>query len=281
MKANYNVTTNVTDGVITGLSIIHDDAGYTTKSLIESITSDVEERLNKTNLARKIFAVDYLHGVEPIYGCDPYNKIYMLPKVGSVPICSVEQKSIRVNTKKINKSYIVPNTYNALKIGAVQYNAANDLQRSEEVEALKVINASIPMENSMSICGEITPYSLDVAFKLIEVNEYPVDQVIMHINRRKDLQHFGADFLDEAAEFNKKENGIFGYIYGAKIYLTDMCPKNVIYILSWPQIVGVMPITKKLTGISVQYTEAQEWTFEEEVGFCVRNPSATARILLN
>jgi hypothetical protein len=182
--------------------------------------------------------------------------------------------TIKINEINQRRYYIVDRA---------QVRAKDSIQRQEDVEVFKVINAAVPTDHSIAVSGTLQPENINLALTLIEEHELIGAKVIMHPQRYKDVRDWGKDFFDEATQRDILMTGLYGHIYSADIHVSTMVPKNAVYVLAPAQFVGAMPVRQDITVLPADDPKKLRlgWVVFEEVGFGVINDYAISRIIVS
>jgi len=182
--------------------------------------------------------------------------------------------TIKINEINQRRYYIVDRA---------QVRAKDSIQRQEDVEVFKVINAAVPTDHSIAVAGTLQPENINLALTLIEEHELIGAKVIMHPQRYKDVRDWGKDFFDEATQRDILMTGLYGHIYSADIHVSTMVPKNAVYVLAPAQFVGAMPVRQDITVLPADDPKKLRlgWVVFEEVGFGVINDYAISRIIVS
>ncbi len=85
---------------------------------------------------------------------------------------------IRLNEIRQRRFYIVDRA---------QVRAKDSLQRQEDTEVFKVLNAGVPTDQSISVSGTLQPENINLALTLIEEHELIGAKVVLHPQRYKAL----------------------------------------------------------------------------------------------
>lgn len=256
-------------------------------ALAQAMVEPIRTSLNYQAIGRKLLMVDELpQGALPRYERDVAVKSYVIPKRGSVPTSIVEAEellippvelaanpTIKLNEIRQRRYYIVDRA---------QVRAKDSLQRQEDVEIFKVINAAIPADHSISVSGTLQPENINLALTLIEEHELIGAKIVMHPQRYKDVRVWGKDFFDEATQRDILMTGLYGHIYSADIHVSTMVPKNAVYVLAPAQFVGAMPVRQDVTVLPADDPKKLRlgWVVFEEVGFGVINDYSLSRIMV-
>jgi len=256
-------------------------------ALAQAMVEPIKTSLMYQGVGRKLIMVDELpQGALPRYERDIAVKSYVIGKRGQVPTSVVEAEellvpvvelasnpTIKMNEIRQRRYYIVDRA---------QVRAKDSLQRQEDIEVFKVINAAIPADHSITVSGSLQPENLNLALTLIEEHELIGAKIVMHPQRYKDVRVWGKDFFDEATQRDILMTGLYGHIYSADIHVSTMVPKNSVYVLAPAQFVGAMPVRQDITVLPADDPKRLRlgWVIFEEVGFSVINDYATARIIV-
>ncbi len=256
-------------------------------ALAQAMVEPIKTSLMYQAIGRKLLMVDELpQGALPRYERDVAVKSYVIPKRGAVPDSYVEAEellippvelatnpTIKLNEIRQRRFYIVDRA---------QVRAKDSLQRQEDIEIFKVINAAIPADHSISVSGTLQPENINLALTLIEEHELIGAKIVLHPQRYKDIRAWGKDFFDEATTRDILMTGLYGHIYSADIHVSTMVPKNSVYVLAPAQFVGAMPVRQDITVLPADDPKRLRlgWVVFEEVGFGVINDYALSRIIV-
>jgi hypothetical protein len=257
-------------------------------ALAQAMVEPIKTSLMYQAIGRKLLMVDeLLQGQLARYERDVAVKSYIIPKRGSVPTAEVEAEellvptielaanpTIRLNEVRQRRFYIVDRA---------QVRAKDSLQRQEDVEVFKVLNAAVPAAQSISVAGTLQPENINLALTLIEEHELIGAKIVVHPQRYKDIRTWGKDFYDEATQRDILMTGLYGHLYSADIHVSTMVPKNAVYVLAPAQFVGAMPVRQDITVLPADDPKRLRlgWVIYEEVGFAVINDYSISRILVN
>ena len=256
-------------------------------ALAQAMVEPIKTSLMYQAIGRKILMVDELpQGTLARYERDVAVKSYIIPKRGSVPTSEVEAEellvptveiaanpSIRLNEVRQRRFYIVDRA---------QVRAKDTIQRQEDVQVFKVVNAAVPPVQSISVSGTLQPENVNLALTLIEEHELIGAKIIVHPQRYKDIRTWGKEFYDEATQRDILMTGLYGHLYSADIHVSTMVPKNAVYVSAPAQFVGAIPVRQDITVLPADDPKRLRlgWVVYEEVGFAVINDYALSRIIV-
>jgi hypothetical protein len=257
-------------------------------ALAQAMVEPIKTSLMYQAIGRKLLMVDELpNGALARYERDVAVKSYVIPKRGSVPDALVEAEelivptielaahpTIRLNEIRARRFYIVDRA---------QVRAKDSLQRQEDVEVFKVINAAIPADHSISVSGTLQAENINLALTLIEEHELIGAKIVLAPQRYKDIRGWGKEVYDEATQRDILMTGLYGHIYSADIHVSTMVPKNGVYVLAPAQFVGAMPVKQDITVLPADDPKRLRlgWVVYEELGFAVINDFALSRITVS
>lgn len=257
-------------------------------ALAQAMVEPIKTSLMYQAIGRKLLMVDELpNGALARYERDVAVKSYVIPKRGSVPDALVEAEelivptielaahpTIRLNEIRARRFYIVDRA---------QVRAKDSLQRQEDVEVFKVINAAIPTDHSISVSGTLQAENINLALTLIEEHELIGAKIVLAPQRYKDIRGWGKEVYDEATQRDILMTGLYGHIYSADIHVSTMVPKNGVYVLAPAQFVGAMPVKQDITVLPADDPKRLRlgWVVYEELGFAVINDFALSRITVS
>lgn len=257
-------------------------------ALAQAMVEPIKTSLMYQAIGRKLLMVDELpQGALPRYERDVAVKSYVIPKRGSVPTHVVEAEELLIPVVELATNPTIKiNEINQRRyyiVDRAQVRAKDSIQRQEDVEVFKVINAAVPTDHSIAVSGTLQPENINLALTLIEEHELIGAKVIMHPQRYKDVRDWGKDFFDEATQRDILMTGLYGHIYSADIHVSTMVPKNAVYVLAPAQFVGAMPVRQDITVLPADDPKKLRlgWVVFEEVGFGVINDYAISRIIVS
>jgi hypothetical protein len=257
-------------------------------ALAQAMVEPIKTSLMYQAIGRKLLMVDELpQGALPRYERDVAVKSYVIPKRGMVPTHVVEAEELLIPVVELATNPTIKiNEINQRRyyiVDRAQVRAKDSIQRQEDVEVFKVINAAVPTDHSIAVAGTLQPENINLALTLIEEHELIGAKVIMHPQRYKDVRDWGKDFFDEATQRDILMTGLYGHIYSADIHVSTMVPKNAVYVLAPAQFVGAMPVRQDITVLPADDPKKLRlgWVVFEEVGFGVINDYAISRIIVS
>lgn len=256
--------------------------------LAQAMVEPIKTSLMYQAIGRKLLMVDELpQGALPRYERDVAVKSYVIPKRGMVPTHVVEAEELLIPVVELATNPTIKiNEINQRRyyiVDRAQVRAKDSIQRQEDVEVFKVINAAVPTDHSIAVSGTLQPENINLALTLIEEHELIGAKVIMHPQRYKDVRDWGKDFFDEATQRDILMTGLYGHIYSADIHVSTMVPKNAVYVLAPAQFVGAMPVRQDITVLPADDPKKLRlgWVVFEEVGFGVINDYSISRIIVS
>lgn len=257
-------------------------------ALAQAMVEPIKTSLMYQAIGRKLLMVDELpQGALPRYERDVAVKSYVIPKRGQVPTHVVEAEELFIPVVELATNPTIKiNEINQRRyyiVDRAQVRAKDSIQRQEDVEVFKVINAAVPTDHSIAVSGTLQPENINLALTLIEEHELIGAKVIMHPQRYKDVRDWGKDFFDEATQRDILMTGLYGHIFSADIHVSTMVPKNAVYVLAPAQFVGAMPVRQDITVLPADDPKKLRlgWVVFEEVGFGVINDYAISRIIVS
>ena len=239
-------------------------------------------------IGRKLLLVDELpQGVLPRYERDVTAKSFVVGKRGAVPTSEIEAEELIVPTFEIAANPVI--RYSEVKarrfyiVDRAQIRAKDSLQRQEDTEVFKVINAGTPSDQTISVSGTVQLEQVNLALTLIEEHELIGAKIVVPPARYKDFRGWGPEVYDQATQRDILQTGLYGHLYTADIHLSTMVPKNCVFVMAPAQFVGAMPIRQDITVLPADDTRRLRlgWVVYEELGFAVINDFALSKILVN
>lgn len=257
-------------------------------ALAQAMVEPIKTSLMYQAIGRKILMVDELpQGALARYERDVAVKSYVIPKRGSVPTAEVEAEELLVPTIEIAANPTIKlqevRQRRFYVVDRAQIRAKDSIQRQEDVQVFKVLNAAVPAVQSISVAGTLQPENINLALTLIEEHELIGAKIIVHPQRYKDIRTWGKEFYDEATQRDILMTGLYGHLYSADIHVSTMVPKNAVYVTAPAQFLGAIPVRQDITVLPADDPKRLRlgWVIYEEVGFAVINDYASSRVLVS
>ena len=210
----------------------------------------------------------------------PRVKAYWISRHGEAMSSEVEEEDCEFPTHKIHSLYMV--LTDDLKGGSIgtlqdiQKAVAKEIRRKIDKRTVKVILASVPPENTVSVTGgKLTEEGMNEAFSLLEDKELRVRTIVMRGRRHNDMRGWRLETVkDELVE-----KGIINKYAGAKILLTSAMDANEILILPGDNI-GKYLIRQDLTTEAIHEPKRFKtgWLAWMNVGMGVLRPDIIAKV---
>ena len=257
-------------------------------ALAQAMVEPIKNSLMYQAIGRKLLLVDELpQGVLPRYERDVTAKSFVVGKRGAVPTSEIEAEELLVPTFEIAANPVI--RYSEVKarrfyiVDRAQIRAKDSLQRQEDTEVYKVINAGTPQDQTINVNGTVQIEQINLALTLIEEHELIGAKIVVPPARYKDFRGWGPDVYDQATQRDILQTGLYGHLYTADIHLSTMVPKNCVFIMAPAQFVGAMPIRQDITVLPADDTRRLRlgWVVYEELGFAVINDYALSKILVS
>jgi hypothetical protein len=257
-------------------------------ALAQAMVEPIKNSLLYQAIGRKLLLVDELpQGVLARYERDVTAKSFTIGKRGAVPTSEIEAEELLVPTFELAANPVI--RYSEVKqrrfyiVDRAQIRAKDSLQRQEDTEVFKVINAATPADQTISVAGTVQLEQVNLALTLIEEHELIGAKIVVPPARYKDFRGWGPDVYDQATTRDILQTGLYGHLYTADIHLSTMVPKNCVYIMAPAQFVGAIPIRQDITVLPADDTRRLRlgWVVYEELGFAVINDFALSRIIVS
>jgi hypothetical protein len=268
------------------------DEGATARTaLAAALRLPLNREIEKKNMARTLFMVDYLDPDAPaVYplDIDPIDA-WVLPRIGMAPQNIVGTQELTIPTFEITDSI-------EWKLQLARQRRINILQR----KTLSLRNAIVKLENSLAwqviraaVKAERTVNSSETTmskaaynegFQMMESKEdYRPDLVIVNPKRAGDIRTWGAADLDPVTMREVWRNAGVGNIWGADILIDADLADNESFFIDTTRM-GIMPI--RLDFVTYDDPTAvkefrQRVLGYEEIGFAVVDPDAIVKVQLS
>ena len=257
-------------------------------ALAQAMVEPIKNSLMYQAIGRKLLLVDELpQGVLPRYERDITAKSFVIGKRGAVPTSEIEAEELLVPTFEIAANPVI--RYSEVKarrfyiVDRAQIRAKDSLQRQEDTEVFKVINAGTPQDQTINVNGTVQIEQVNLALTLIEEHELIGAKIVVPPARYKDFRGWGPDVYDQATQRDILQTGLYGHLYTADIHLSTMVPKNCVFIMAPAQFVGAMPIRQDITVLPADDTRRLRlgWVVYEGLGFAVINDFSLSKIIVS
>ena len=257
-------------------------------ALAQAMVEPIKNSLLYQAIGRKLLLVDELpQGVLARYERDVTAKSFTIGKRGAVPTSEIEAEELLVPTFELAANPVI--RYSEVKqrrfyiVDRAQIRAKDSLQRQEDTEVFKVINAATPADQTISVAGTVQLEQVNLALTLIEEHELIGAKIVVPPARYKDFRGWGPDVYDQATTRDILQTGLYGHLYTADIHLSTMVPKNCVYIMAPAQFVGAIPIRQDITVLPADDPKRLRlgWVVYEELGFALINDYAVSRITVS
>lgn len=257
-------------------------------ALAQAMVEPIKNSLLYQSISRKLLLVDEVaQGVIPRYERDVAAKAYVVSKRGGVLTSEIEGEEVQVPTFEIAANPVI--RYSEVKarrfyiVDRAQIRAKDSIQRQEDTEAFRVIDAAAPGDQTITVAGTVQLEQVNLALTLIEEHELVGAKIVLPPARYKDFRGWGPEVFDQATQREVLQTGLYGHLYTADIHMSTMVPKNAVYLMAPAPFVGAMPIRQDITVLPADDTRRLRmgWVVYEEIGFAVINDYAISKILVS
>ena len=131
--------------------------------------------------------------------------------------------------------------------------------------------------------GNLSVASLNTAFASIEGHDLVVTKIVMNAGQFASVRSFGKTFYDEATQREIITTGLYGHLYTADIHVSSKMPANTVLVVASADTVGALPIRQDISVLPADDPKKLRlgWIIYEEIGICVLNDYAVAKILVS
>jgi hypothetical protein len=255
-------------------------------ALAQAMVEPIRRALEYQAVGRKLLMVDELpQGAYARYEKDVRATATVISRRGAVPDMIVEGEEILVPTFEIATNPTVRISEVKARrfyiVDRAQIKAKEAIQKEEDTNIFNAINAAVPAANQViSTGGALSTSALGQAFASVEQHDLTVGKVVLHALRYNDIRNWGKTVYDEATQKEVLTTGLFGHIWTADIHVSSRVTPKYVFVLSLAEYVGAMPIRQDITVLPADDPKKLRlgWIIYEEVGICVINDYAIARI---
>lgn len=258
-------------------------------ALAQAMVEPIRRALEYQAVGRKLLMVDELpQGAYARYEKDVRSVAYTIPRRGAVPDQITEGEEIlvptfeiavnptvRISEVKARRFYIVDRA---------QIKAKEAIQKEEDTNIFAAINAAVPAANQVvSTGGALSLSALNQAFATVEQHDLTVGKVVCHALRYADIRAWGQTVFDQATQKEVLTTGLFGHIFTADIHVSSRVPTTYVFVLAPAEYVGAFPVRQDITVLPADDPKKLRlgWVVYEEVGVCIVNDYAIARVEVN
>ena len=256
-------------------------------SLAQAMVEPIKRALEYQAIGRKLLMVDELpQGALARYEKDVASVAHVIGRRGAVPTRIQEGEEVLVPTyelavnPQIRLSEIKARRFYI--VDRAQMKAKEAIQKLEDTEILRNINASVKSDQTVTQSGDLSIASLNYAFSTVESHDLTVSKIVMHPRQYADLRLFGRDVYDEATRRDILMSGLFGHLWTSDIHVSHRVPEGSVYLLAPAQFVGAIPVRQDITVLPADEPKLLRlgWVIYEELGIVVVNDYAIAKINL-
>ena len=258
-------------------------------ALAQAMVEPIRRALEYQAVGRKLLMIDELpQGAYARYEKDVRAVAWRVPRRGAAPENIVEGEEIlvptfelvvnptvRISEVKARRFYIVDRA---------QIKAKEALQKEEDSNIFRAINAAVPAANQIvSTGGALSLSALNQAFASVEQHDLTVGKVVCHALRYADIRSWGQTVFDQATQKEVLTTGLFGHIFTADIHVSSRVPVTYVFGLAPAEYVGAFPIRQDITVLPADDPRHLRlgWVIYEEVGIVIVNDYAIARVEVN
>jgi hypothetical protein len=255
------------------------------EALAQAMVEPIKRALEYQAIGRKLLMVDELpQGALARYEKDVASIAHVISRRGGVPDKIVEGEEVLVPTfeiavnPQIRLSEIKARRFYI--IDRAQMKAKEAIQKLEDTEILRDIDAAVRTTQTVTQSGELSIASLNYAFSTIESRDLTVAKIVMHPQQYADIRLYGRDVFDEATRRDVLMSGLFGHLWTADIHVSHRVTPGSVYLLAPAEYVGAIPVRQDITVLPADDPKKLRlgWVIYEELGIVVINDYAIAKI---
>jgi len=223
---------------------------------------------------RQVYAVHNVATGEPLwYDKDPQFSAVTLSKNGMVPLTIVEgdrvtyEPYLLTSLVRIGVTEVAIRRFNILD--REQKKAAIEIAKLEDTKAFTVIDTAARTatgHNTVSTStGGVTRSVLADTFAEVEQWNAPGVTILMHPSRFRDIRVWSRNELDPVTHYEIRKTGYLGDLWGAAVRVSMQVPSGYIYVVSEPQLFGVLSVRIDLSNWEAPDQERLQhgWVFFE------------------
>ena len=252
------------------------------RALAAAIAAPIEQEIARKEISSLLLSEETLpKGERAVYQKKPKVRAYWLSKDGEAREQEIGTEEVEIPSFRIHSTPMVD--INVLKNGNIgrltdlQTAAANAIRNEIDTRTLKVISASVPAENTVTVTGGVlTEDSLNEAIALLEDRELSVKTIVMRGGRFKDLKGWN---LDPQTKNELRVKGVIKNYGTGGILITSSAEMNEVLVLPDEEI-GKMPKPNPLQADALEEKTRFKvgWLVWQEIGHGVLRPDLTAKI---
>ena len=237
-------------------------------------------------IGRKLLLVDksFKKDQIPRYKKPLNAKAHIIPRRGAVPDRVMgDENEVLVPTFEL-ATLPQRRILDTVKLKDIKRLSKDAISKLEDTEIITCINAAVRRNQTVWQSGDISLCCLSYAFGVIQSNNLKVDKVVMHPRQFADLVYLGKDLKNTSilGRLRRRFLKIHGYIWGAKILVSNRVPEGYVYVLPAPEYIGVLVVKKDFTKVRCDDIKnfKKGWMFFESIGICVLDDANIAKIEL-
>ena len=255
-------------------------------ALAQAMVEPIRRALEYQAVGRKLLLVDELpQGALARYERDVRSTAFVISRRGAVPDGIQEGEEILVPTFEIATNPTIRLSEIKARrfyiVDRAQIKAKEAIQKEEDSNIFNALLAAVNLAHTVTATGgALTLTALNQAFATIESHDLTVAKIIMHAQRYADVRNFGKTVYDEATQREVLTSGLFGHLWTADIHVSSRMPTGTVLLLAPADYVGAFPIRQDITVLPADDPKKLRlgWIVYEEVGICVINDYAVAKI---
>jgi hypothetical protein len=256
-------------------------------ALAQAMVEPIRRSLEYQAVGRKLLMVDELpQGALARYERDVAATATVVSRRGAVPDQIQEGEEILVPTFEIAAHPTVRLSEVKARrfyiVDRAQIKAKEAIQKEEDTNIFNALIAAADNRGDqvVTVIGNLTPASLNSAFREIEQHDLVATKIVMHANQFASVRTFGKDFYDEATTREIITTGLYGHLWTADIHISSRMDSSTVLVVASPDTVGAFPIRQDITVIPADDPKKLRlgWVIYEEVGIVVVNDYAVSKI---
>lgn len=247
----------------------------------------IRTQLDYVGTARKFFEIDVLaQGQIARYDKDINVNAYVVSRRGKVDEWTIEGEYVEPTTWEvfspadIRLREIQQRRFNILDRTQEKIRIAVQVQEDDQFLALlaTTVSANLTANPAVSSATGMDKYFMNNLASTIQDHDLPCYAYLMRFSSFKDIRAWDNTEFDPVTMREILETGLYGTIWGIDLIVSRRVPRGVVYSLSEPRFMGVMPIRTEMMLMPDDNPKEAKigYVGYEEIGMTVVNSNGVA-----
>jgi len=260
--------------------------------IAQSMYEPFKEGRDYVGIARKCIFVDNVPNGAPMwYDKDPQFSAYVAGVMGSAPQEIIKGTRVELAPFPIVVLVRIPILETAVRrfniLDRSQVRARAEMAEQEDTQFISMLEyaatrATAKAGVTTGVYTQPTRTSLAELYSLIEKNDAPVANVLMHATDYRHIRTWTGTDFDPVTRRELLKTGYMGDLWGAQIRISKIVTAKKVYALADPEFLGVISVRIDLDTMEANQPEnlMYGWVFYEYIGMAIITDVGVARMQL-